>query len=157
MIKTTTKIYLLRVKLDDFRGVYAEIEAKDTTTYEQLHDVIFKAFERYDEHLYLFTLKDGRLVTSPNDWQDGDVLTADKCKLGKSLKIKDKIKYLFDFGDEWNHTIEVRDIQEKEIETYYPRIVKIHGEIPPQYPEDDDWDEEEYEDFDVDDTDDNNK
>ena len=144
-----SKLYLLRVNFDDFDDVYAGIEATDTTTYEQLHDRIFEAFDRWEEHLYMFTLPDGTEVVSPYDEGEDDGKPADKCRLGKSLKVGEIIDYLFDFGDNWEHTIEVKEIKEPEANVKYPRIVEVHGDVPPQYPEDEDYDE----DFDEDDED----
>jgi hypothetical protein len=43
--------------------------------------------------------------------------------------------YLFDFGDEWWHEVTVKSIEPEKEGTKYPRIVKVQGESPPQYPE----------------------
>lgn len=136
--KTTSKVYWLRVTFDDYENVCADIEARDTTTYEQLHDVIFEAFNRWEEHLYMFTLPDGTQVLSPYDEIDEDSKPANKCKLGKTLSLGDTIDYLFDFGDCWEHTINVQGFIEADPNVKYPRLVKVHGDVPPQYPEDED-------------------
>lgn len=56
--------------------------------------------------------------------------------------------YLFDFGDDLEHDVEVVDTFTPDPNTEYPRVVEVHGEAPPQYPtwdEDEEWDEEEEE------------
>ena len=144
-IDTSSKVYMLRVTLDDFDDVYADIEARDTTTYERLHDAIFEAFDRWEEHLYMFTLPDGTEVVSPYDEGEDEGKPADKCKLGKTLAVGATIDYLFDFGDCWEHTIEVKSIKDAEANVKYPRIVEVHGDVPQQYPEDDeDYDEDDF-------------
>lgn len=57
------------------------------------------------------------------------------------LALKQKFLYLFDYGDEWWHSIEVVGIDEHVPGKEYPRVIKSQGASPPQYP---DMDEEEY-------------
>lgn len=47
---------------------------------------------------------------------------------------------MFDFGDEWWHSIELLSVREEEVVGKYPRIIESQGEAPPQYPP---YDEEE--------------
>ena len=42
--------------------------------------------------------------------------------------------YLFDYGDEWWHDVELIDATEKVTRGSYPRVVKKQGKSPPQYP-----------------------
>ncbi len=70
---------------------------------------------------------------------------------GKAAGVKSRIKdlgltasdwftYLFDFGDEWWHLVELVKIEERlESAADYPRVVEKRGQSPPQYP---DWEEE---------------
>jgi hypothetical protein len=54
----------------------------------------------------------------------------------RALKLKKgkKFKYLFDYGDDLLHTIEVLDIHDRSDEDAgYPRVVEKTGEPPPQY------------------------
>jgi hypothetical protein len=141
--QTVSKVYLLRVYFDDYDDLYADIEASDTMTYEQLHDAIFEAFKRWEEHLYMFSLPDGTQVLSPYDVLEDGNKPADRCRLGKVLSVGETIYYLFDFGDTWQHSIEVRGIKEPEAKVNYPHILEVHGDVPPQYPEEEDFDEDE--------------
>ena len=43
-------------------------------------------------------------------------------------------------GDEWEHDITVKKVIELDPKEQYPKVLKITGEIPEQYP---DYDEEE--------------
>ncbi len=59
---------------------------------------------------------------------------AAKTELGTmDLKIKQKFEYLFDFGDEWWHEIEVMEILPVSPGMTYPTISKVQGESPSQY------------------------
>lgn len=117
-------------------------------TLDLLHRVIFKAFDRFDPHLYEFCFG----TDSPHDHGTGirytesfdddllgepeeNVHDAVKTPLHElSLQPGDVFYYLFDFGDDWWHrltvvsTSEVREEKEK-----YPRIVRRIGKSPPQY------------------------
>jgi hypothetical protein len=54
------------------------------------------------------------------------------------LKTDDAFWYLFDFGDEWWHQINVMGIKEKAVPGKYPKIIGCIGDSPPQYA---DWNE----------------
>ncbi len=47
-----------------------------------------------------------------------------------------KFLYLFDYGDEWWHEVELTEIKEKIPRGIYPRLVKKQGKSPRQYPQD---------------------
>ena len=54
--------------------------------------------------------------------------------------------YLFDYGDEWHFNVRVHAVDENASSTIqYPRVVQIVGEAPPQYPDLEDENEEEWE------------
>ena len=140
-------------------NVWRTIEMKGSETLDQLHRAIFKAFDRFEVHLYSFFMsKDRRDVlqeyASPHLFEDDDFplggrpRNARHAKLDKlELRPRRKFYYLFDFGDCWEHVVEVLSIEEQEPEGRYPRITERHGESPPQYGEwdpheEDDWEEE---------------
>jgi len=50
------------------------------------------------------------------------------------LQLKKKSLYLFDFGDEWLHSIHLLGITEEEPKGRYPRIVASEGTAPPRWP-----------------------
>jgi len=51
------KIYQLRVSIIEIPKVYRVIEVTDNCSFDDLHDAIFDAFDRYDPHLYSFFIK----------------------------------------------------------------------------------------------------
>jgi len=129
------------------------IQILGNQTLEKLHDVIFKAFDREDDHLYEFQLgnelhdPDGSCYVLPIDLESpfsedkniaGDVT---KTKIDSlNLVVEQSFGYWFDFGDDWMHQINVISIDDKTPEGKYPRITERIGDSPPQYT---DWDEEE--------------
>jgi len=147
------KAYLFKVALMHKRRIYRNIEILENQTLADLHEMIFDAFDRYDEHLYSFFLtwkstRSTRTIygspeyTHPMALQQQYALgfkkqyNAGESTIGKlGLREKDKLYYLFDFGDEWWHELTVLKIQSAAKSEQYPKIVKIAGESPDQYPD----------------------
>jgi Domain of unknown function (DUF6398)/Plasmid pRiA4b ORF-3-like protein len=128
------------------------IEIRSEQTLKTLHQTIFKAFDREDEHMYEFqvggkgpfdpkTKRYGLSMAFMNELEEnqqaGDVA---QTKIG-SLKLKQDqaFGYWFDFGDDWRHQINVIDIKNPAPKKRYPMITERIGASPPQYV---DWDEE---------------
>jgi len=164
-------VYHLRVKLKFDKRTYRDILIRSNQSFDQLHGIIFTAFDRYDEHLYRFSINQSEAdfpvdmeplrllfkqmgckvparrkaepirVESPEccDGYNENGLNAEHTTLSRfQLKPKQKFEYLFDFGDEWRHEIEVIGIVPIETGTKYPRIIKVNGKSPDQYPDPDD-------------------
>lgn len=142
------KIYTLRVGLAGTSDIWRTIEIKGDQTLDQLHNAIFKAYERCDEHLYAFFLSNKPWDSSseyglPDPNGDRKIKNSKRTKIDSiHLQEKKKFLYLFDFGDEWHHPIQVLSIREEEAAGRYPRIVESKGEAPPQYPYLEDEEEE---------------
>jgi len=146
------KLYTFKIALKDEPSIWRTIEMKGNQTLDKLHQAIFSAFDRFDPHLYSFFLGKDIRDTS----QEYTLLDEAKWSEAKSavsarvdnlmLRKGQKFSYLFDFGDEWWHTINVVSIKDDTPKGRFPRIIERHGESPPQYPDYDD--EEDEEDFD---------
>ncbi len=123
------------------------IEIRGDQTLEDLHHIIFRAFDREEEHLYEFQLKGsgpgdpnadryGLAMNSKDDFDSpiaGDVA---KTKIGAlGLAINEPFGYWFDFGDDWWHQVGVVAITEPQLKVNYPRITQRVGASPPQYAE----------------------
>ena len=52
-----------------------------------------------------------------------------------ALKLHRVFGYLFDFGDEWFHQVQVERIEQAIPTVTYPRVIKRVGKSPPQYVE----------------------
>ena len=59
---------------------------------------------------------------------------ADKIKLGSlNLEVKQKLLYLYDFGDEWKFSVQVENISETDTSILKPIVIEMRGEGPEQY------------------------
>ena len=154
------KIYQFRVSIIGIPKLYRIIEASDNCTFDDFHDAIFQAFDRFEDHLYSFfiTRKDTNNIRSIYDAPEithpmgvEDIMgfgekkkSTAKTRIGDvGLNEKDVFHYLFDFGDDWWHRIKVQNINETKSKKKHIKLVKSVGESPPQYPDyDDDYDGE---------------
>lgn len=161
-------IYRFKISLIEYHAVPANklhriLDIAGNATFEDLHDLIFTAFDRYDPHLYQFILtraeakSDHALydckerVLDPYSMEDADMMmdegdiahnaatfTLDEAKLQE----KDFIYYRFDFGDDWMHRLCLEKIYPLEAaaigEEPYAVIVRKVGESPAQYEDEDD-------------------
>jgi hypothetical protein len=155
--KTPSRLYTLIVYLiggpisDEFEGLIISrtIQIRGNQTLEDLHRTIFKAFDRFDEHLYEFMLgvvPDDRssIYSLPSEVEipgldeemGGDVRTTTIDSLG--LEVGRAFGYRFDFGDEWLHQIDVTAIVDYSGKGKYPKVTKKVSKSPPQYPDADD-------------------
>ena len=122
------------------------LEIRGDQTLEDLHDAIFDAFDREDEHMYEFQVG-GKGPNDPaakryglaevfeemaeEDKMDGDAgqTSIDALNLAEGARFG----YWFDFGDDWWHQINVISVREKAGSGKYPKVVKKVGKSPPQY------------------------
>lgn len=109
-------------------------------TMEQFHELILRAYNFSDEHLYSFFM-DGKKwshksIVSPLDGEGMGI--ANKVRIGDlGLSKGQSFTYLYDYGDEWMFTITVEQIEEEASElSGRPRIQRKVGEAPDQY---NDW------------------
>lgn len=128
------------------------IQIRGSQTLEDLHNAIFDAFDRDDEHLYAYEFGKRPLERNAKkyvtkyelegpfaDEVDHEGLVHDTTIGALDLKPRQAFFYWFDFGDDWWHKIKVVSIEEGASEGKYPRVTKKVGDSPPQYPH---WDEE---------------
>ncbi len=127
------------------------IEIRGDQALAKLHEAIFEAFDRDDEHMYEFQVggkgpmdRKARRYVLPmgeNPFEDpkpvGAVTRTTVDALG--LKNGQVFGYWFDFGDDWWHQINVLSIKDNASAGRYPRVTVEVGQSPPQYI---DWDEE---------------
>jgi Plasmid pRiA4b ORF-3-like protein len=122
------------------------IEIKGSNTLEELHKIIFKAFDREEEHMYEFQiggngpqdanarrycLKQAFSISGLTPEPTGDVSSTSIAEVG--LSIDEAFGYWFDFGDDWWHQINVINIVDKAPTGKYPRITNRVGASPTQY------------------------
>ena len=155
------QLYTLLVSLmdgpipDEFENqeISRTIKIRGDQTLEDLHDAIFDAYDRWDEHFCEFQFGSGphdpkgRRYVLPEvlaqDRQDptiaGDLTQTTIESLG--LKVDRSFGYWFDYGDDWWHQINVEAIDKKVPRGKFPKVTQRVGKSPPQYDDpDEDFD-----------------
>lgn len=134
--------------LEDNPVISRTIQIRGDQTLEDLHDVIFTAFDREDDNPYDF-----RFGRGPRDPQErcyvlpseltarqlerrniaGDVTRTRIDSL--NLASGQSFSYWFDFEDEWIHQVVVSSVESAIPRGRFPRVVARTGESPSQYAE----------------------
>lgn len=148
----TGSVYVFKVSLLENAKIWRRIAIRGGQTLHDLHQAIFKAFDRYDEHLYSFCLPRApvknpphRLYEQSTEYMhpyaieggdfDGDEKYDAAMTTIESLDLSagQVLYYLFDFGDSWWHQIVVEKTDGVADKGKYPRILERHGKSPDQY------------------------
>ncbi len=144
--RTTTPAYFnthfihrFKVSLRDRPDIWRIIEIKENQMLSSLHKAIFKAFNRFEEHQYSFFLSN-KSYDKESEYISPGLDTSGTSRLASRIRIDslalhsdNRFLYLFDYGDEWWHEVELISVTEKVPRGSYPRVVKKQGKSPPQY------------------------
>jgi hypothetical protein len=135
--KGSAQVYQLKITLRDIKPpVWRRVQVKDCSL-AKLHDTIQTCMGWDDYHLHEFEIG-GERYGDPLQWQDdfgGDL------EIGKEGKVKlsqvlaqgvKKFSYVYDMGDNWDHTIQVEKVLPAEAGVRYPRCVAGKRACPPE-------------------------
>lgn len=124
----------LKITLDDVKpAVQRRIEVPFNIRLDRLHLAIQAAMGWTNTHLYEIRAHDVGWGIPDRDWGDGP-LDARKANLGDVLEdVGTKtLRYLYDFGDGWEHTVKVERLIDPEPGALYPRLIEACGRCPPE-------------------------
>src|SRR5271165_4623574 len=131
---TAESIARLKITLDDVKPqVLRRIEAPLTIRLDRLHLALQAAIGWTNSHLYEIRAGDVRWGEPDPNWGDGP-LDARKARLIDVLEDvgAKTLRYLYDFGDGWEHTIKIERIFDAEPGVQYPRLIEAVGRCPPE-------------------------
>ena len=133
---TADSIARLKITLDNVKpAVTRRIEVPLAIRLDQLHLTIQAAMGWTDSHLYEFRIRDiGWGIPDPEwDYRSGP-LDARKATLLTVLEDTGAktFKYLYDFGDGWQHTIKIERINPADPNATYPILIEAIGRCPPE-------------------------
>jgi hypothetical protein len=131
---TATSIARLKVTLDDVKpAVQRRLEVPLTIRLDRLHLVLQAALGWTDSHLYEIRAGSVGWGMPDPDFGDGP-LDARKTRLIDVLEDVGTrtIRYLYDFGDGWEHTIKVERVTEAVPGVTYPVLLDASGRCPPE-------------------------
>ncbi|MCX0271053.1 plasmid pRiA4b ORF-3 family protein [Nocardia zapadnayensis] len=124
---------ILRLRVD-LRGarppIWRRLEVPGDITLRALHDVIQVAFGWHDSHLYMFETDYGSFGRSDPELgtRSDKKVTLEQVACGPG----DRVTYLYDFGDNWQHTIAVEKSLPADASATYPRCTGGRRAAPPE-------------------------
>jgi hypothetical protein len=131
---TADTIARLKITLDDVEpGVLRRIEVPLSLRLERLHLTIQAAMGWTNSHLYEIRARDVGWGIPDPDWGDGP-LDARKARLIDVLEDTGAktLHYIYDFGDNWGHTIKIERLIDPVPGIVYPRLIEASGRCPPE-------------------------
>jgi Plasmid pRiA4b ORF-3-like protein len=125
-------IVQLKIKLLDVSKppVWRQVQLRADTRLDQLHDVIIAAFGWENYHMHVFT-------SGPEEFGEPDPELGfndeGQVNLGQLIGgIGDRLRYTYDFGDNWEHEIVVEDLLDADPQIHYPILIAAKGACPPE-------------------------
>lgn len=132
MAKAKVKhVYRLKITLADITPpVWRRVEVEDCTLLK-LHKIIQVSMGWGGYHLWLFDIEGDQYGDDPEG--DPDVVSARKLRVSELVwaKVK-KFHYFYDFGDNWDHVLQIEKVLDADLQVKYPRCVKGRRACPPE-------------------------
>jgi len=124
----------LKVVLDNVKPtIMRRLEVPLTIKLNRLHTVLQSAMGWTDSHLWEFYFRDVRFGIPDPDAGPG-VHDARKVTLFDALEDCEtkSFKYMYDFGDGWEHSIKLEAVEPAMLGIDYPFLINATGACPPE-------------------------
>ena len=132
-VSMVSRVYQIKVMLEASKPpIWRRLLVSADMTLADLHDTIQVAMGWSDFYLHMFTVN-GESYGQPHPDDFEEVIDERKVKLGQvATGEKSKLRYQYDFGDLWDHSILVEKVLEPDPATHYPSCVKGVRNCPPE-------------------------
>jgi hypothetical protein len=110
--------------------VWRRLQLRADTRLDHLHEILVTAFGWQDHHMHCFTCGPDEFgEPHPDlDFADERHVRLDELIGG----VGDRLRYTYDFGDNWEHEILVEDLLDADPEIHYPALAAAKGACPPE-------------------------
>lgn len=110
--------------------IWRRLEVPSTIKLDELHHAIQQAFGWASYHLWVFETPDGNYGAPDPELghRDASRISLDRV----ASRAGDRLRYFYDFGDGWEHVIQVEDVLAAEPGMAYPRCVAGRRAGPPE-------------------------
>lgn len=130
-------LYNLHIQLEPLHfnpPIWRRIRVSGDCTLRKLHHFIQAAFGWHSSHMHEFS--DGMNRYLPLDAElmhmFDDALDDRKTKLRRVLKDVDRLRYLYDFGDSWQHVIAVETLEPSDVIGTWCEVLDGARACPPE-------------------------
>ncbi|MBK8982470.1 MAG: plasmid pRiA4b ORF-3 family protein [Ignavibacteria bacterium] len=129
-----SKILQFKISLKGSRPlIWRRFQADDILKFYDLHLIIQTLMGWENIHLYQFVYKKYSYIGNPELLEDDETIDDKKIKLSDIFdKPKTSVSYEYDFGDDWQHKVQLEKILEKDPKQYYPVCIKGAFNCPPE-------------------------
>ena len=129
-------IFQLKIYLKDIEPkIWRRFLVSDFWTFDKLHRIIQSIMGWENYHLYEFKFGEMRIVSPDEGYLEENELDPKKVKIEDYVnKEKQKFRYIYDFGDSWEHEIIVEKIMEDKVEDVdkSPKCISGERACPPE-------------------------
>ena len=128
-------IYQIKITLNQIRPpIWRRVQGADETSFAMLHQITQMAMGWDDYHLHEFEVAGQRIGPQiEDDFYGGSAFDEIDVKLCDVIQGENaKLKYTYDFGDGWEHTLTIEKIVSPEPEVSYPICLKGKRACPPE-------------------------
>lgn len=110
--------------------VWRRLQLRADTSLDHLHEMLVPAFGWQGYHMHCFS-------SGPDEFgvPDPELGFIDErhVTLGELVGgVGDRLRYTYDFGDDWQHEIVVEELLDLDSETHYPVLMAAKGCCPPE-------------------------
>jgi len=139
--KKYSQVYQFKITLDGIKPpIWRRIQVPETYTFWGLHVAIQDAMGWDDYHLHEFEmvnpstdLKANIGIPVQDEVFDREVLPGGKQKIADFFSMENRTaSYVYDFGDSWEHKIQLEKILLREKGVEYPKCIKGKRACPPE-------------------------
>jgi hypothetical protein len=139
MKRKFSKVYQFRIALKDIKPtVWRRIQVPETYTFWDLHVAIQDVMGWFDCHLHQFKMLEPVTkakvdIGIPDEDDDYEILPGWRQKILDFFSPDNKTAfYIYDFGDNWTHTILLEKILPREEGIAYPLCIEGERSCPPE-------------------------
>lgn len=134
---TQPLLYTLHIQLEPLHfnpPIWRRIRVTGDCTLRKLHHFIQAAFGWHSSHLHEFSDGLSRFMPLDAEFMDmhDDALDDRKTKLRRALKEANRLRYLYDFGDSWQHVIAVEAIEPCDFTDSWCEVLDGARACPPE-------------------------
>lgn len=124
----------LHISLDEIKPeIWRRFVVSDNISLYELHETIQSVMGWTNSHLFTFIIKKTEYTDQETIEETGRGKTASSVSL-RSLKLKkgDTFRYVYDFGDDWNHKLKVESVSHPDPKVNYPVCLDGARSCPPE-------------------------
>ncbi|GAA1775408.1 plasmid pRiA4b ORF-3 family protein [Luedemannella helvata] len=122
----------MRISLDGVAPpVWRLVQVPGAYTLDRVHRVIQYAMGWQNYHLHSFDIA-GTAYGEPDPDDDLDLVDEMEVRLDAVTARGTRLRYTYDYGDWWEHTVEVEDVLAADPDERYPVCLDGSGACPPE-------------------------